>query len=88
MGEWETAGMDARRAMGDLARALPDGAEICGVDFETRGGKPVVTVRTTTPTVIVGRRGAVAEQLRTVLAASLGPDVRLDIAEQRDRLAG
>lgn len=75
--------MDTRRAMAALSSVLPDTAHLAGVDFEEVEGHHIVSLRTATPGILVGRMGQTADRIRAALVGALGHDVRLNILELR-----
>ena|ERR1700689_5054637 len=65
-----------------VSEVLPHDALI--VSVEVSEDSSLVTLRTLTPGIVIGRRGTVAEGIRDALRASVGPQVYLRIEEVKD----
>jgi ribosomal protein S3 len=67
-----------------LLEAIPAGADVSAIEARTLDGHRVVIVRTLTPASFVGRRGSVANAIRTALSEKLDdPGLKLNIIEER-----
>jgi ribosomal protein S3 len=67
-----------------LLECVDDHAGISGLEIASVEDRRSVTIRTTTPGRVIGRRGATAQVIRDELAARLGdPQLRLNIEEEK-----
>jgi ribosomal protein S3 len=67
-----------------LAETTPDNTDLSSIDLETVDGRNVVTVRTRTPGLLIGRRGATADTIRAAMAERLrDPALQVNVSEVR-----
>ena len=71
----------ARQLLVALADCWPDGADLGAVAFDVNKGAVRVDVQTNKPDVVIGRRGVVADSIRTKLSHAVGnPRLQLNIS--------
>jgi small subunit ribosomal protein S3 len=72
------------RAIRDLVQRVAPRSGISRVEIERDSSSVHVTVHTSKPGIVIGRKGANVKELRRQIAALTGNAVKLDIAEIKD----
>jgi predicted RNA-binding protein YlqC (UPF0109 family) len=79
-----TSSEEFASAVAVVADHVPADADVTSLEMARTGGNWRLTLRTSTPGRVIGRRGATADALRAALAERLGdPGLTLNIAEAR-----